>query len=273
MKEHHEKRTRHSIILAVMLFFFAAATFAAGVPEEARRYMIRGTAAIEMAKTPADYALALQEFEQAVKLAPDYADAWFNLGNVQSKLGDYTSAIKSFQRYLELAPKAPDAAKVREDIYKLEYRRDRRHLAATLSGTWSAQNKQTFKLAIDGAQIQLKRDEQQGDDIITIKSMGTHTGPMTDVPLIFVGFLLGDRISGQYIQPGGKYSGYCELPERKGSFEGTVDAAAGRMRIVYNRLVLEHELKFKSFLSAEMVCTQTNRREEAGYVLELTRKQ
>ena len=274
MKNHREKRSYYFIILLIPLLSIATNAFGAGIPEEARRYMMRGVAAIEMAKTPADYILAAQEFEQARKLAPDYPDVYFNLGNVQSKLGDFASAIKSFQRYLELAPKSPDAAKVREEVYKLEYRADRQKLVMKLEGTWSGPNKQTFKLVIDGSRIQLKRDGQQGDDILFVKYAGTHTGPMTDVPApVFFGLLVGDKISGQYIQPAGTSSAYCEVPERKGNFEGTIDVAAGRIRIVYTRVIFEYEMKFKSFLSSELICTQTNRQEQAGYVLELTRNQ
>jgi hypothetical protein len=84
--------------------------------------MARGMAAVEMAKTPKDYERAVREFEQAAKLAPDWPDVYFNLGSVQAKAGNYGEAMRHYKRYLELAPNAPDAAKVREEIYKLEYR-------------------------------------------------------------------------------------------------------------------------------------------------------
>lgn len=120
-----------------------------------------GIAAVEMAKSPGDYALAVKEFEQAAKLAPDWPVIYYNLGGVQSKIGDYTSAMKSFQRYLDLAPQSPDAANVQEQIFKLEYRRDREKLATTLAGTWTASNGHTFKLLLDGTRLQLTRDEKQ----------------------------------------------------------------------------------------------------------------
>ncbi len=273
MKDRFRKTICCSVVLPLVLFSFAAGALAQAVPEEARRYVVRGIAAIEMAKTRSDYILAAQEFEQAAKLAPDYPDVHFNLGKVYAKLEDFPSAIKSYQRYVELAPKSPDVAKVKEEIYKLEYRLDRQKLVSTLEGTWSGPNKQTFQLTMKGSIIELRRNAQQGDDMLTIKSMGTHVGPMTDVPLMFGSVLAGDKLSGQYLQPAGKYSGHCQVPERRGSFEGTVDAAAGKIRIIYTRIVFEYEMKFKSFLSAELVCTQTNRKEQPGYVLELTRMQ
>jgi tetratricopeptide (TPR) repeat protein len=260
--------------MVVILIFWVSIVQAVTVSEEARRYMARGIAAVEMAKSPGDYALAVQEFEQAARLAPDWPVIYYNLGGLQSKIGDYTSAIKSFRRYLELAPQSPDAEKVQEEIFKLEYRRDREKLATMLAGIWTDPNGHKFKLLLDGTRLQLTRDVQQGDDILNLRSMGkTYTGPMTDAPpLVFSGILVGDKISGQYLQAKGKSSGHCDMPERKGSFEGTIDVAAGQMRIVYNRVTLEYKMEFKSFLSDELVCRQTNRQETPDYVLELKKQ-
>ena len=267
------RRQIECLIGIVILTAWVSAAMAGTVSEEARRYMARGVAAVEMAKSPGDYALAVKEFEQAARLAPDWPVIYFNLGSVQSKIGDYASAMKSYQRYLELAPRSPDAAKVQEEIFKLEYRRDREKLAATLAGTWTASNGQMFSLALEGSRLQLARAEQQSDDILTLKSMGsTYTGAMTDFgPLVFSGTLVGDKLSGQYLQEAGKSSGHCDIPERKGNFEGTVDTAAGQMRIVYNRVTFQFFMEFKSFFSSELVCSQTDRKETPGYVLELKR--
>jgi Tfp pilus assembly protein PilF len=260
------------LLVTALVAAWSASASAQNVPEEARRHMARGIAAVEMAKSAGDYVLAALEFEKAAKLAPDWPLVYYNLGSVQSKMGDPASAIKSYQRYLGLAPRSPDAEKVRQEIYKLEYMHDRQKLAATLSGAWKASNGQTFKLLLDGPRLQLKRDEQQGDDVVTIKSMGTHTGAMTDAPpLVFLGTLIEGKITGLYMQAAGKSSGHCDLPERKGTFEGTVDSAAGQMRIVYNRVTLEYEMEFKSILSDELICWQTARKETPGYVLELKR--
>ncbi len=245
---------------------------AQSVPEEARRHMARGIAAIETAKSTGDYVLAALEFEKAAKLAPDWPDVYYSLGSVQAKMGDPASAVKSYQRYLELAPRAPDAEKVRQEMYKLEYLQDRQKAAAAISGAWKASNGQTFKLLLDGTRLQLTRDDQQGDDVLTIRSMGTHTGDMTDAPpLVFFGTLIEGKITGMYAQAAGRSSGHCSLPERKGTFEGTVDSAAGQMRLVYNRVTFEYEMKFKSILSDELICWQSNRKETPGYVLDLKR--
>jgi hypothetical protein len=117
-----DRRQIGCLICVVILIAWVSVTLADTVPEEAQRYMARGMAAVEMAKTPKDYKRAVNEFEQAAKLAPNWPDVYFNLGSIQAKAGNYGEAMRHYKRYLELAPNAPDAAKVREEIYKLEYR-------------------------------------------------------------------------------------------------------------------------------------------------------
>jgi len=102
------------------------------VPEEAMRYMTRGQAAVETAKSVADYKKAVSEFERACELAPEWPDPYYNLGIVQEASGEYEAAAKSLQRYLELSPGAGDAAEVKKKIYKLEYLADRNNI----DGVW-----------------------------------------------------------------------------------------------------------------------------------------
>ena len=109
------------VVLAVSALLLSAVD-AQTIPEEARRHMARGQAAVEMAKSSEDYEAAIREFQEAARLAPDWPDPYFNLGLVQEKAGKFREAIASLNRYFQLAPNAPDAAKIQEQIYKLEYK-------------------------------------------------------------------------------------------------------------------------------------------------------
>lgn len=50
-----------------------------------------------------------EQFEAAVRTAPDYAEAWNNLGIVRGETGDRDGAITALQRALELVPHYADA--------------------------------------------------------------------------------------------------------------------------------------------------------------------
>ncbi len=113
------------ILIALVIIGLAAPVFGQSSADEARKYLVRGMAAIEMAKSEADLAAAATEFKKATELAPTMAAAWYNLGSVQSKMGQLKDAIASYRRYAILAPKADDAQLVNDEIIKLEYRLER----------------------------------------------------------------------------------------------------------------------------------------------------
>jgi len=113
---------------------------AQNVSDEAMRYFDRGQAAVEMAKTPADYEDAVKEFENAATLAPDWPDVYYNLGLIQEKLGKYDNAFRNLTKYLELSPNASDVREVKKFIAKTEYKIEKvkaeQDKVKDLSGTW-----------------------------------------------------------------------------------------------------------------------------------------
>jgi tetratricopeptide (TPR) repeat protein len=118
------KRRTHAAFL-IWIFFLgsiAVGAFGQAISEEAQRYMVRGQTAFKMAKSPEDFELAVKEFQEAVKLAPDWPEAWYNLGFAQEKAEKLADAVASLKRFLELAPDDPEAAEVKKVIYELEYK-------------------------------------------------------------------------------------------------------------------------------------------------------
>ncbi|TRZ88818.1 MAG: tetratricopeptide repeat protein [Methanosarcinales archaeon] len=110
---------------ATLFILFCGITLSWGqqtISEEAKRHFDRGMAAVEMAKSPDDYAAAIKEFEQAIRLAPNWPDVYYNLGLVQEKAGKFKDAAGSLRQYLKLAPNSPDAEAVRTLADKLEFK-------------------------------------------------------------------------------------------------------------------------------------------------------
>lgn len=117
---------KKTIILGFVLLSFVvlstAQAMAQTIPENARRHMARGQAAVEMANSPDGYESAIKEFSEAARLAPGWPAPYYNLALLQEKTGKFKEAAASLEEYLRLAPKAPDAGKIRDRIYKLEYK-------------------------------------------------------------------------------------------------------------------------------------------------------
>jgi len=95
------------------------------VPDEARKYMDRGIAAIEGAKGEEDFRAASVEFAKAANLAPWLGDAYRNLAIAQDKSGQYDAALKNLRFYLLTSPSPADEAWAKSLINKVEYRKEK----------------------------------------------------------------------------------------------------------------------------------------------------
>lgn len=118
---------RKSILISLTVLFLFSGSFVYSQPvsDEAMHYFNRGQAAVEMAKSPADYKDAVKEFKKAAALAPNWPDVYYNIGLIQEKIGIYNDAITNLKKYLKLSPNASDAGKVKKFIAKIEYKMEK----------------------------------------------------------------------------------------------------------------------------------------------------
>jgi len=95
------------------------------IPEEAKKYINRGMAAAEDAKSEKDYKDAADEFQKAVNLAPWLGAGYRGLAVTQDKAGQYSQALQNLKFFLLTNPPASDveAAKTLRD--KIEYRQEK----------------------------------------------------------------------------------------------------------------------------------------------------
>jgi len=231
-------RTNKSfIILMLLLVCFSTHAFGQDIPEEARRYMARGNAAVEMAQSERDYALAAKEFEQAAKLAPDWVDVYFSLGSVQSKTGDYAAAIKSFRRYLALAPKSPEAAKIKEEIYKLEYRQERIKKVAELAGVWLFRQN-SYTVSANNSEF-IARGTEETTGVTVISDGGFPAGKMERTSrgkseVVFKGTIDGPSIRGiRYRGPYTEEVSKCTIPGDQSEFTGSISEDGNRITLEF----------------------------------------
>jgi tetratricopeptide (TPR) repeat protein len=93
------------------------------ISEEARKHFVEGTAIVKAAKNPAQQALAAQSFTEALKVAPWWGDAYYNLGVAQELAEKYNEAEQAFNFYLLSNPKATEKREVQDRIYGLSAKR------------------------------------------------------------------------------------------------------------------------------------------------------
>ena len=94
------------------------------------------------------YRQAAASFEQAVKLNPTYADAYFSLGHAYSDLGQWEQAIDSLERGLLLKPKD------KEGIGRLAHARSMLERAASSQGN-SSPNTDDKREQAEGSHVSL----------------------------------------------------------------------------------------------------------------------
>lgn len=96
---------------------------APAIPEEARKQFVEGTAIVKAAKNPAQQALAAQSFTEALKVAPWWGDAYYNLGVAQELAEKYDEAEQAFNFYLLSNPGETEKREVQDRIYALSAKR------------------------------------------------------------------------------------------------------------------------------------------------------
>jgi len=111
------------LIVLFLITAVSAPAISAEVPVQATLAMEAGLAAVDSAATPEDLGKAVEHFEKAVSLAPNWPDARYNLGKVLALMPDKSAeAIKALQAFLTISPQAPDARAVEAEIGQIEKR-------------------------------------------------------------------------------------------------------------------------------------------------------
>ncbi len=212
-----------------------ASSGTARAKDDARRHLLRGTAAVEMAKSQADLDVAADEFRQAIAISPRLADAWRNLGMVQAQLGHYGKAIANYRRYLALAPGAEDAQRVKDEIVKLEFRQEVSAKSQARIGVWVAKDGTPYNLTLDGNRLTLKTDRRRvpEDEVRATYSLVGDVPINAIIPTEYQLVLQGDRLSGTWSR-GAVQAEKCTVPS-------DTAPVTGEMRDRDHMIVLRHE--------------------------------
>ncbi len=208
------------------------------VPEEARRFSVRGQTWIKEAKSPSDFEDAAKEFARAVRVAPWWADGYINQGVSLEKAGKYNEAIRSLKLYLLAAPAAPDADKIKDQIYTLELRQEKAQRDAVAARDEQERKRREEEAKVsDPARIAGEWCGLVDGDLrcmgtqITVK--GTHFEIVTSGSYErFSGTIQGDELTGSF------YSflfGVSNCPAQPFPFRGRITSGGNRIELSYTQ--------------------------------------
>lgn len=133
-------------------------------PEEAERFMARGKAATELAKSASDYADAIIEFTNATLAAPWLGLAYYNLAVVQESAEEYDAAIKNYKFYLLAEPNTEDANDVKNLIFGAEYKKEK---TASNAVKEAAENKAKEEKENAEKEDEIRRNSFEGEWNVT----------------------------------------------------------------------------------------------------------
>jgi hypothetical protein len=214
--------------------------------DEARRHLVRGAAAIEMAKSDSDLALAADEFRMATELAPEWAFAWMNLGQVQARLGQLRDSMASYKRYLSLAPNDKDAARISDEVIKLEFRMEQVARIRNRAGIWVGEGGAPYLAKSEGNSLILRTTRQNMSEweLTSNEFLGGDVGvPQRDYRLE----IQGRKVSGTSSR-GEIRAGKCTIPAETVEVEGTYDEATGRLDLKVPRTRFQSRTSVNLFL-------------------------
>ena len=101
------------------------------VPEEARRSFMEGSTIVKLAKDVESQKLAIGSFNEALKIAPWWGNAYYNLAAVQELIGQLNDAERTLKWFLLSNPSESDAREAQDHIGALS---GKRKLAAAEAG-------------------------------------------------------------------------------------------------------------------------------------------
>lgn len=106
---------------------------APAVPEEARRHFVKAVTLQKDAQKPEDYDLPIQEYRQALLLAPWWSDAYFDLASALELKQKYWDAIQNMKLSILASPESPDARAAQDKVYALEAKAEKSAVPAMVS--------------------------------------------------------------------------------------------------------------------------------------------
>lgn len=233
-------------LVALLLSAWVGLAAAAGpVPEDARRHVVRGLAAMEIAKGAEGFRLAIDEFRQAAAKAPEWPEAHLHLAKAMAKAGDHAGAIASYRRYLQLAPNAPDAAAASDEIIRLEFFQEQAARGAALSGPWG-----DYRLQVSGTRFRASSGNTRVTGVVTGvlhrdgSVMHDWTQPVqARSEVTFEGEIEGAAVRGvrrqaAYLDEGSN----CQVPAQEGPFTGTFSEARDRLVLRFPEMTYRAEM-------------------------------
>ena len=162
------------------------------IPEDARRYGIRGETLLQGAKDAAAFRRAATEFAAAVDAAPWWSSAYYNLALAFEGAQNAAGAIQAYKHFLSAEPNAREAPTIRDRMIALEVVAEEQTRKNAWSGYWRASSGSLLRSELKNNVLTMVEVEVSDD----AKKSGYYNGQV-----VFSGTLSGEVVSGKTMMP------------------------------------------------------------------------
>lgn len=135
--------------------YAASLTPVPGLPEKAREHLVRSA---YLLKKGQDVSLVEHEITAALRLAPWWAEGYFNLGQLQAEQGKFDSAEKNLALFIAAAPADPRAQTAQDKIYEVRMAREEDGKIRGMQGRWTDAGGRGYTTTISGDKILIRSD-------------------------------------------------------------------------------------------------------------------
>jgi tetratricopeptide (TPR) repeat protein len=130
---------------------------APAVPEEARGYFVKGSTITKAATDASQQALAIDNFNKALAIAPWWGDAYYNLAVAEELAGQLDEAQSSLKLYILTNPGEKEIRDAQDRIYALDAKKE-------LANKDSADRKRAAEQELERErELERKRTDFSGD--------------------------------------------------------------------------------------------------------------
>lgn len=121
------------------------------IPEEANRAFIKGNVFQKEAMDASAFAMAIASYREALRIAPWWGDAYFNLAVASEAAGDFSGAISALNGYLASVPAgSAEARDARNRIYAVEARAELAVNSVAAKESLAREQAEAFRRSLDG---------------------------------------------------------------------------------------------------------------------------
>ncbi|MEI7612649.1 MAG: ankyrin repeat domain-containing protein [Betaproteobacteria bacterium] len=126
-----------------------------GIPEKAREHLVRSA---YLLKKGQDIGLVENEITAALRLAPWWAEGYFNLGQLQAEQGKFDAAERNLNLFIKAAPTDTRVQAAQDKIYENRMAREEDEKFRGMQGRWVDGQGRGYATTINGNKILIRAD-------------------------------------------------------------------------------------------------------------------